>query len=209
MDLFAYSQIGRLQELLEINAISIPRLRGIRLMSEEECFSKDIIDKMILSQAAWTYEKACCSVPVWYPKGHMIESSDRSNKFRKRYLIEVEEQVKRDDGSTFTYPKVIAFRWELLHGKARKRLKYAIKGERKRIHNYCDTFNKYVGRSDVLCVHARIGGNNWTSYDGPKIERQPWFLEKTDDYFDSTYCNIYVKVGTTSRNKQEFDEERL
>ena len=57
-----------------------------------------------------------------------------------------------------------------------------------------NTWNKYVGRDDVLYIHARIGGNNWNYYDGPELARQPWFLEKVDDCFDSTYCDIYAKI---------------
>ena len=36
MDLYAYSQIENLKHLLEENKIDIPRLRGLRLMKDEE-----------------------------------------------------------------------------------------------------------------------------------------------------------------------------
>ena len=36
MDLFAYSQIDDFDHLLEDNNIEIPRLRGVRLMSQEK-----------------------------------------------------------------------------------------------------------------------------------------------------------------------------
>jgi hypothetical protein len=43
-------------------------------------------------------------------------------------------------------------------------------------------------------IHARIGGNNWEYYDGDEtVATKPWFLEKVDDEFDSTYCDIYVR----------------
>ena len=54
-----------------------------------------------------------------------------------------------------------------------------------------EMFNKYVGREDV---HSRIGGDNWNYYGGPELEKQPWFLEKIDDYYDNTYCDIYAKI---------------
>lgn len=56
------------------------------------------------------------------------------------------------------------------------------------------TFNKYVGHADVMMVHARIGSNNWKEYGGFWLEKKPWFIEKVDDGFDPTYCDIYVKV---------------
>ena len=57
-----------------------------------------------------------------------------------------------------------------------------------------DTFNKYAGRKDVLYVHARIGGNNWVFFGGQKVAEHPAFIERVDDWFDSTYCDIYLKV---------------
>ena len=57
-----------------------------------------------------------------------------------------------------------------------------------------ETFSKYAGRKDVLYVHARIGGNNWTYFGGSEIARHPAFIVKVDDWFDSTYCDIYVRV---------------
>ena len=60
--------------------------------------------------------------------------------------------------------------------------------------DFVEGTDKYVGRKDVFCVHARIGGNNWNYYGGYKLEKEPWFLERVDDYWDSTYCDIYVKI---------------
>ena len=62
-----------------------------------------------------------------------------------------------------------------------------------------ERFNYYCGQKNVYMIHARIGGvgeySNWEYYGGEeKIATQPWFLEKVDDDFDSTYCDIYVKL---------------
>lgn len=54
MDLFAYSQIEDFESLLTDNGIMIPRLRGIRKMSEEECC--DLI---------FDFEKACADAAYW------------------------------------------------------------------------------------------------------------------------------------------------
>ena len=63
---------------------------------------------------------------------------------------------------------------------------------RKRKEQYA-VWNKYVGRNDILYIHARIGGGNWGSYYTEVVDK-PWFLEKIDDAFDSTYCDIYAKI---------------
>ena len=36
MDLYAYTQIDELEELMKANDIEVPRLRGVRLMSQEK-----------------------------------------------------------------------------------------------------------------------------------------------------------------------------
>lgn len=107
MDLGAYIQIGKLEHLLKENNIEIPRLRGLRLMKDEEKFTKEEIEE---------------------------EASDQLEKF-----------------------------------------------------------NSYGGRDDVLYIHARIGGGNWPYYRS-EVENQPWFIEKIDDYYDSTYCDIYARI---------------
>lgn len=56
------------------------------------------------------------------------------------------------------------------------------------------TFNKYAGRKDVLYVHARIGGNNWVFCGGQQVAEHPAFIERVDDWCDSTYCDIYLKI---------------
>ena len=76
-----------------------------------------------------------------------------------------------------------------LHGKARKKYKLLLKYSKKQY----DIFNKYVGKN-VLYVHARLGGSNWTCCGGSELEKHPLYLEKVDDYFDSTYCDIYFKL---------------
>ena len=35
MDLYAYTQIDELEEIMKANDIEVPRLRGLRLMSKE------------------------------------------------------------------------------------------------------------------------------------------------------------------------------
>ena len=36
MDLYAYAQIDELEEIMKANDIEVPRLRGVRLMSQEK-----------------------------------------------------------------------------------------------------------------------------------------------------------------------------
>lgn len=58
-----------------------------------------------------------------------------------------------------------------------------------------------------MYVHARIGGNNWVYFDGQQVAEHPAFIERVDDWFDSTYCDIYIKVDE-SLVEQYLKEER-
>ena len=112
---------------------------------------------------------------------HNLEVWECTNLFGDKYIQNRTENEKR-------------IQWELLHGKRRKVLKFAVKKRRKRAIEQYRIFNKYVGQSGVLYIHARIGGPNWNRYGGPDLEKTSWFIEKVDDCFDSTYCDIYAKV---------------
>ena len=83
--------------------------------------------------------------------------------------------------------------WDRIHGWKRKVLKTFIHNEQKRVEAQRLLWNKYAGRDDILYIHARIGGGNW-SYYHDQVDTKPWFLEKVDDSFDSTYCDIYAKI---------------
>lgn len=194
MDLKAYAQIEDIGKIAEANGIVVPRLRGYRLMSEESAVTDERIADAIRRHEMTICERACVSWPRFRPDSNCSEYSDRTDRLRDKYLIR-ETVTEHDlDGREYSYEETIGFRWELLHGKNRKAVKFAIKKGRAAIRKNLETFNKYCGREDVLYIHARIGGLNWLTYRS-EIENQPWFLEKVDDYYDDTYCDIYAKIA--------------
>jgi len=179
MDLGAYAQIEDIDKYLNENNIhlNIPRLRGYRLMKQEEEIEYDnatglhyVLEDMLTSYPRWAYN-GCHAY------------TRRTKAARKKYLI------YNDDGIA------VDLNWHLVHGKNRKRAKFLIKQHRRAVKKQYDTFNKYVGKDNILYVHARIGGQNWTFFNANKtVAKQPWFIEKVDDCFDSTYCDIYVDL---------------
>ena len=179
MDLGAYAQIDCLEQVLKDNNIEIPRLRGLRLMSEEEIIPQDVFKEQSLYVGLSNCEDALCE--KWYDGLCITEYSDITDRRVKKYLVQDRSEIK-------------GIRWDKVHGKLRKRFKYELKKAKRAVEKEFNTFNKYVGRKDVLYIHARIGGNNWASYGGPEIAKQPWFIEKVDDSFDSTYCDIYARL---------------
>ena len=177
MDLYAYGQIPLYENLAKDNHIEIPRLRGYRLMSEEEPISIEsaiagIMDRFFYKDFVVGYPAFAIN-PEWY------EYSPRTNRLADKYLTK--------DG--------LGLRWDKLHGKKRKNAKYIIKKQKEKILKQMNVYNKYAGQKNVLYIHARIGGYNWLTYGGNKLMTEPWFLEKVDDAIDETYCDIYARIG--------------
>lgn len=190
MNLTAYSQIEDLMPVLQSTGIEIPRLRGLGLMKNEEPVSKPDLDEILHSMEILAVQNLCESFPAWDFYSCCSEYCPATDRRIKKYMI------LDKDGDP------IGIRWDRIHGKKRKTAKYAIKQYKKAVIDNINVFNKYAGRDDVLFVHARIGGDNWNYFNGPSIvASHPAFLEKVDDYFDSTYCDIYLKIDPETVNR--------
>lgn len=187
MDLAAYMQIGDLEQIAKENGIEIPRLRGYRLMKDQKPMSVEEIHKMAERQALEEAEQLCCAYPTWNPYSHTSEYSWRTDCIRKKYII-----YDYSEG----YKKPVTIRWNRIHGKKRKILKWQIRKAKRRIQNQYEVWNKYCGREDVLYIHSRMGGGNWYQYeDKQSITSAPWFLDRVDDYWDGTYCDFYARIN--------------
>lgn len=177
MDLGAYVQIEDLSEIAKKNGIEIPRLRGYRLMKNEDRLSQSKIDEIKRGAEIEVAKNLCRSDPFWNPNSHLFSLNTWID-----YLVSY-------------YVEGNKIRWDRIHGKKRKILKFEIKKQNRKIQKTFDAWNKYAGREDVLYIHSRMGGWNWKDYDGKaEIMSQPWFLDRVDDYFDSTYCDFYAKI---------------
>ena len=181
MDLGAYAQIKDLQQVMTDNGIFVPRLRGLRLMSKEEPMTKDEINEQSDYMAFHECERLIYS--EFQLNSNWQRFTKRTEKICHYYLIYDKNGIAK------------GVRWNVLHGKKRKLFKRCLKEARRRVTKVSEAFNKYAGRDDVLYIHARIGGLNWGYFGGAEIAKQPWFIEKVDDAFDCTYCDIYARIG--------------
>ena len=183
MDLFAYTQIDSLHDILDSTGVDVPRLRGLRLMLEEEPISDDDIAEEIHEEQMYVAERVICSIPKWSPNSDTTRYNREIDRECRKYL------VHDADG------KVTDVRWELIHGQHRRNMKHAMKIAKRRVLDSFGTFNRYAGRDDILCVHTRIGGRNWAYYnEGGAVSGSDAFIEKVDDMFDDTYCDIYLRI---------------
>ena len=195
MDLVAYGNIENLTRLAEANGIDVERLRGYRLMRDEEPYSQDELAEALEGQVGTYWWMACdeCD-PDWFDHPcEMYTKGYRPPSIPKGERVCIWAHPDNIDDMTIERIRTISFFQEIGMLKARFKRQY-------------EMWNKYAGRDDVLYIHARLGGYNWKGFyddderaeheihDGYWIERQPWFLEKCDDSFDPTYCDIYAKI---------------
>lgn len=190
MDLYAYTQIEDLSFILKNQKIDVPRLRGLRLMKREEKFSQEDINNTIKEDGLYIVEhivkfgSLCCS---WYP-------NDPHKK-----------QLKYDkDGYC------VGYNFDKIHGWKRKKIKYELKKVKREVLKQYNLFNKFVGQ-DVLYVHARIGGGNWSWCKGWELTKHPDYLGHCDDSFDCTYCDLYFKLSESSLKliEEKVNEQNL
>ena len=188
MDLYAYAQIGDLQAIADRNGISVPRCRGYRLMKSEQFVTAAEIEQMINDQAMYEVHEY---LRRGFPRGFyriIRKYSEASIRRCRRCMV----YRKTERG----HEMPVAVRWDKVHGKHRKEIKWIFRRTRKQVHEQYDLFNSYVGRDDVLYIHARLGSTSWTDEKNKaEVICQPWFLSKVDDSFDSSYCDIYARIG--------------
>ena len=194
MDLGAYINIDdeTYVKIIQENNIEVPRLRGYRWMGNETAI--DLDDYIIPSLKQHVYDDALRSDPPFTIDPCCFEYSERTDRRKKKYGVYKKVAHIFDDSEIEYHSELVDLKWNKIHGKRRKNVKFNLKKELKAAKRQYDAWNKYVGRKDVLYIHARIGGNNWIYYEGHKLEKEPWFLEKVDDYYDNTYCDIYARI---------------
>ena len=186
MDLGAYAQIDELKNIVENNGIVVPRLRGYRLMKNEEPVSAEEIKRMIKNCEVDICEQLCRSDPFWKANSNCCTYSSWTDYLCEYYLV----KTTNEDG----YTKYTNIRWDRIHGRKRKILKFEIKKQKRRIQKQFDMWNKYAGKENILYIHSRIGGGNWNYYGGNELVKMSWFLDSVDDCYDGTYCDIYASI---------------
>lgn len=187
MDLGAYVQIDDLNYVMEKNNIVIPRLRGLRLMKNEEIVTKKEMDEIAKDHGLYSCDQLCRS--RFNPNAHCFTFSTYTDWIAEKYL----EYEEHNGHKMHTQP--ISVKWDKIHGKKRKAFKYVIKRDKKRVFDQFKMWNKYCGQDDVLYIHCRLGSGNWGWYNCDEIiKNQPWFLDCIEDSFDCTYLDVYAKI---------------
>ena len=177
MDLGAYAQIDDLGDLLVKNNIIIERLRGLRLMKDEEPVSEEELTKII--------EEAKLNYAVDWLQQHsdFIWSSEKAQNKHESFIYGKDK---------YGYEAVVEIDFSKVNDRDKKHIEDRWKMIEERYTSQFTMFNKYCGK-DVLYVHARQGGGNRPDY--PINTNHPMYLGDVDDAFDKTYCDIYYDLS--------------
>lgn len=167
MDLIAYIHKGDLDGLAKVNGIDVPRLRGYRLMKDQNPVDEDFIQRCLKA------EEQDVTVLTEYTITRMAE-----------YLFEGNLMAIRDEADDLMDRLTDYSRCE-------KRLreqydmwnKYAGREDVLMIHS------RMGG-----CTYTYMDANgDRQTYD---LRKQPWYLGCVNDAYDGTYVDIYAKIKT-------------
>lgn len=188
MDLGAYIQIDDMEEIAKKNGIEVSRLRGYRLMKDEEPVSLEEL------YAGVEVDECKGLIEQGWVNSHCYSLSWTTDMNKRKYMKYHKETTELTGGRTYSRDVFESVKWEKIHGKRRKTLKLAIKQRKKAIKTQYDMWNKYCGRDDVLYIHARLGTHSWSDIKHFMYKDKSWYLDSCDDQFDSSYCDIYAKI---------------
>ena len=190
MDLYAYAQIDDFEALAKANGIDVPRLRGYRLMSEEDAISENAAAEMLRDAEADAVEDLCRADPPFSVNPVAYTYSRRSDAIVETYIY------KKSD-------RTAVVRWDRLHGKRRKAAKFVIKQRKRAIRTQNGLWSRFAGQPDVLYIHSRIGCGFRA------FANQPWYLGGCVDSYDSTYCDIYASVPVHPERKADSEAKAI
>ena len=191
MDLGAYAQIGSIVQIMNANGIDeIPRLRGLRLMRDEKPLTPEEYAEIINNATIDAYKHIIEAEPIFTINPRWYSFSVLTKQKYKKYLL-------YKDGN------IVGFRWDRVHGKHRKAVKYEVKLAVRETKRQWDMWNKFAGRDDVLYIHARLGRTNWSGICGESFSSKPWFLGCANDAWDTSYCDIYAKIDPELSKESE------
>ena len=94
MDLTAYMQIEDLSEIARKNNIEVPRLRGYRLMADEEPVTKEDIEELVKQAAIDVCKDLCSTRPIWNEHADW-SVYDGYTRYVEKYFMHEDEEGNR------------------------------------------------------------------------------------------------------------------
>ena len=164
--------------MVKSNGIEIPRVRGYRLMKDEDPISEEEIIEQVNSIYVSEVENVIGEVREF----GMVMYRGLDDEEKEQYF------VLDSDG----WP--VKVKLESFHGKQKRRVKTLYYLVNKVVRRQWEMWNRYAGQKDVLYIHAKQGRINWSNTTWKDFQKKDWFIAAIDDSFDSCYCDIYARL---------------
>lgn len=176
--------------IAEVTGTSLISIQDIRFMRDEELYSEESIQDTINRNDMSVIKHLVMSKWSYNPKRFLGLFPELFKKY-----IDYDRFKKTGKGII----------WENIHGKKRRVAKYETKKFHKSIRNQYETYNKYVGRDDVLYFHTILNNEQYN-----KLCSSSSYIEDVADWFDPRYRDMYFKadpdVLSDLLNDKEFME---
>lgn len=150
---------------------------GFKPMSDEKPVNPEEIAKRKNQYAVEHFENLLAAFPSWWTRSTRAYFYDNGTHLRWKHYLTKDEKGEYN-----------GIRWDRIHGKHRKKLKFELKNCNKEIDKQYKVWDKYAGRQDVAYIYIKY----YNLKD--EVYNQPWFLETVDDYFEPTYRYVFIKI---------------
>ena len=147
------------------------------LMSDKKPVSLEEIAKRKAKDAVKVLKPLLSNYPAW------AMNEKYGYCWRPGSDLKWDHYMTKDENGEYN-----GIRWDRIHGKHRKVLKYKLKKNNKKIDKQYNAWNKYVGRKDVAYMYT------YWYYLRNEVLKQPYILEIVDDHFDLDYSYVYAKI---------------
>lgn len=176
MDMGAYLNIGDLGEVAKANGIDVPRLRGYRLMRDQQAWTEEDIAKEVAEAIEHAY-RSLADATVRMAEDAMRHDI-RAYEADKSWLSMYEDEVH-------SYEKAFRKQMEMWN-------RYCGHEDVLYIHSR-------MGGSRMTHWDDEVG-RTVTDYD---LKGQPWFLDWCFDAYDGTYIDIYARIDPATVKEKE------
>lgn len=175
-------EINTRNDILQTAGVSIPG--EFLIMKEETKISLEEVDQIMKKQEVMIIDRLLSSNPRWTLQPYFTMPKNKEKYVHKYIHFDSKEEHVR---------------WDRLHGKHRKIVKFECKKEKGKIRDGILTFNHFAGREDVMCIRVDTSHSENGKGFLYQIESLPYFLTMNLSYeneaFSSNIYDIYLKVN--------------
>ena len=165
------------KEFVDASGFKACEVPEFKLMSNKKPVSPEEISRRKNEDAVYILKRLVSNYPAW------TINKIYGYSWRLGSTLKWDHYMTKDENGEYN-----GIRWDRIHGKHRKVLKYKLKKNNEIIDKQYNTWNKYAGRKDVAYMYTY-----WYYLDNEVLD-QSCILERICDHFDPDYYYVYAKI---------------